>query len=308
MVVVWFGSPHEPYSGFPDDLALYDNLPDSLNSKMVRLTSNETGEQVNRPLGDVLRERYAEITAMDRAIGRLRNYLNDNKLQNNTLVWYCGDNGSPGSADRIGSTVRASKASIYEGGVLVPGVLEWPAMIKKPAHTKSVSVTSDFFPTIAELVGAELPDRPIDGVSLLSVIKNPETKRERALCFWRIDKRQVVDDSAKPYIDPILQEGTTPLTKKLAGKYTRSFRNYVYDEISENDYTGERSVLSHNYKLVIGGQSPNNEGFELYDLENDRGETANIADSNPDKVKELESQLRKWQESVLNSLSGIDYK
>jgi hypothetical protein len=41
--VVWFGSPHEPYSGLPEDLALYENLPDSLANKEVRLTSNETG-------------------------------------------------------------------------------------------------------------------------------------------------------------------------------------------------------------------------------------------------------------------------
>jgi hypothetical protein len=73
--VVWFGSPHEPYSGLPEDLALYDDLPAKYTDRTVRLTSNETGLPVERPLGDVLRERYAEITAMDRAIGTLRDYL-----------------------------------------------------------------------------------------------------------------------------------------------------------------------------------------------------------------------------------------
>lgn len=57
MAVVWFGSPHEPYSGLPEDLALYDNLPDSLSNKGVRLTSNETGQRVRRPLRDVIRIR-----------------------------------------------------------------------------------------------------------------------------------------------------------------------------------------------------------------------------------------------------------
>jgi len=91
--VVWFGSPHEPYSGLDKDLALYDNLPQSYQERTVRLTSMETGLPTERPLREVLRERYAEITAMDRAIGKLRKYLSDECLRQNTLLWYCGDNG-----------------------------------------------------------------------------------------------------------------------------------------------------------------------------------------------------------------------
>jgi arylsulfatase A-like enzyme len=71
-VVLWFGSPHEPYSGLEKDLALYDDLPGKYNDQTFRLTSNKTGLPVERPLGEVLQERYAEITAMDRSLGRLR--------------------------------------------------------------------------------------------------------------------------------------------------------------------------------------------------------------------------------------------
>ena len=67
--VVWFGSPHEPYSGLEKDLALYDELPKEYAAKEFKLTSNKTGRPTRRPLRDVLRERYAEITAMDRSIG-----------------------------------------------------------------------------------------------------------------------------------------------------------------------------------------------------------------------------------------------
>ncbi len=81
LAVVWFGSPHEPYSGLEKDLALYDNLPEKYAKTTVSLTSNETGGPVRRPLRDVLRERYAEITAMDRAIGTLRNYLKNEGLR-----------------------------------------------------------------------------------------------------------------------------------------------------------------------------------------------------------------------------------
>ena len=113
--VVWFGSPHEPYSGLPEDLALYDDLPEKYAAKMVKLTSNETGKQTRRNLRDVLRERYAEITAMDRAIGALRQALSRQDAAANTLLWYCGDNGTPagGQAD---APFRGAKGQMYEGG------------------------------------------------------------------------------------------------------------------------------------------------------------------------------------------------
>ena len=100
LAVVWFGSPHEPYSGLDEDLALYDDLPAEYAERTVRLTGMDTGLPVERPLRDVLRERYAEITAMDRAIGKLRSYLADEGLRDNTALWYCGDNGIPPAVSR----------------------------------------------------------------------------------------------------------------------------------------------------------------------------------------------------------------
>ena len=113
LAVVWFGSPHEPYSGLQGDLALYDDLP-AKYSKQVSLTSNETGGPIKRPQGEVLRERYAEITAMDRAIGRLRKHLADKGLRQDTLLFYCGDNGT--SADSIGCKHAALVTSALWGG------------------------------------------------------------------------------------------------------------------------------------------------------------------------------------------------
>lgn len=122
-VVIWYGSPHEPYSGLPEDLALYQGLPARYNDLKVRVTSNKTGEQVERPLGDVLQERYAEITAMDRSIGHLRDWLAAHRLRDNTLLWYCGDNGSWADG-AVTSPFRGYKGTVYEGGVRVPGIIE----------------------------------------------------------------------------------------------------------------------------------------------------------------------------------------
>lgn len=308
MAVVWFGSPHEPYSGLPKDLALYVNLPDSLGNKKVSLTSNETGKMVIRPLRDVLMERYAEITAMDRAIGKLRSFLETNNLKENTLILYCGDNGTCATALRTGSTLREQKGSLYDGGIRVPGLVEWPAVIKTPASTSAVSVTTDILPTLAELTNQPLPGRPLDGISLVKFFKDPAKKRERPLCFWQFEPEKVFGDAAQPYINPMLQEGTTPLKKMMDGKFTRSFRNYIYTQVSERDFSGERAIFKDNYKLVMEGQTPNQEGYKLFDIYDDPAERKNLADSHPEIVEKMQEELRRWQESVLNSLMGSDYK
>ena len=308
LTVVWFGSPHEPYSGLPGDLALYENLPDSLGKKVTRLTSNETGQQVTRPLRDVLQERYAEITAMDRAIGKLRDYLKNNHLRENTLVWYCGDNGTPPDARRTGMTHRGQKGNLYEGGVLVPGVLEWPAGLKQPASTSAIAVTSDILPTLAEITGQPLPDRPLDGISLVPFFKDPARQRPVPVCFWEFSIDKVFGKTPKPYLDPKLQEGTTPMAKMMAGKYTRNFVNYQFTRGSANEFSGERTILKGPYKLMIEGQTPNKDGVELYDIRHAPGEVKNLADVYPQIVSEMQNDLHKWQESVLNSLAEGDYK
>lgn len=308
LIVVWFGSPHEPYSGLAEDLALYDNLPDTLNNYKVSLTSNETGTRTTRKLGNVLRERYAEITAMDRSIGKLRTYLQANNLKDNTLVMYCGDNGTPPSAGRTGMTIREDKGSLYEGGVLVPGVMEWPAKIKQAASTSSIAVTSDFMPTIAELTQQTLPNRPIDGVSLLPVLENPQNKRKDPLFFWKFSTGKVFGENPENYINHELQVGTTPLAKKMGNIYTRNFKNYKYNSISPEDFSGERTILMNNFKLMLDGETPNEQGVELYDLEKDRAETSNIATDHPEVVEKMKTALKEWQQSVLNSLTGADYK
>ena len=94
----------------------------------------------------------------------------------------------------------------------------------------------------------------------------------------------------------------------MAGKYTRNFLNFKYTKISENDFAGERTILKDQYKLMIEGQTPNKQGVDLYDIQNDPGEVKNLANEYPEIVKEMLAELRKWQESVLNSLTEADYK
>ncbi len=305
-LVIWFGSPHEPYSGLPSDLALYDDLP-AKYTRMVGLTSNETGNPTRRPQGEVLRERYAEITAMDRAIGKLREHLTESGTRDHTLLFYCSDNGtSQESALRIHH--RGAKGEIYEGGTLVPAVLEWPERIQKAYATNFRATTSDLLPTIAALSGQPLPDRPLDGIDLSGVLDGTMTVRPAPIASWIFDVKRLLASKPEPYIDPELQRGTTPLAKLMAGIATRQFRNFHHPTITDVDYRGARSLIDGNHKLVVQERQDGEEGIELFDLANDPAEKNNLFDEKQELAKKLQATLREWQESVLNSLSGADYR
>jgi arylsulfatase A-like enzyme len=303
LLVIWYGSPHEPYSGFDTDLELYRDLPEKYSENQVRLTSNETGLQTKRSLRDVLIERYAEITAMDRSIGKLRNVLKTLGLKDNTLLWYCGDNGIPPSGLRE-SRYRGLKSMVYENGVRVPAVIEWPLGIPKPLVSTASTVTSDILPTLCKLAGTTLPPVPMDGINLVPLLKGEMKQRSKPIAFWNFPVFESQD--YKPYIDPELQKGTTPLVKKMRGLFTRNFRNDHHPGIAEENFHGARAIILGDYKLVIDGDK--NSGIELFNLRDDSAERNNLAESQPGLVEKLKKEMRDWQASVLNSLMEADYK
>ena len=305
--IVWFGSPHEPYGGLPADLALYDDLPAKYPDKKVKLTSNETGGQVTRPQGEVLRERYAEITAMDRAIGMLRKHLAAQGLRENTLLFYCGDNGT--SADGLlKSPNRGQKGDIYEGGTRVPGLIEWPARIPQPRTSMVRASTCDLLPTLCALTGQALPARPLDGIDLVPLLDGKMTERPAPLFFWEYDTSRFAGSKPEPYLDPELQKGTTPLAKLMGGKATRDFTNYRQPVVTDADYVGPRAIIDGKFKLVIHEPKNGAAKRELFDLAADPGEKSDLSGQQAAMADKLQTQLRQWQQSVLQSLTGADYR
>lgn len=284
---------------------LYDDLP-ATYTKSVGLTSVETGDQVQRSQGEVLRERYAEITAMDRAIGRLRRHLQKAGLRDNTLLFYCGDNGTPPEAS-LGHPHRGMKSTLYQGGLLVPGVVEWPARIPQPLSSDLPACTSDLLPTVSAVAGAKLPRRVLDGIDLSPVLTGASEQRPQPLCFWEFDIRQAKTGQAEPWIDPQLQAGTTPMLKLMDGKATRDFKNFRLPEAASLTPGGNAAVIDGPWKLIVHTDGRDAIRTELFDLTADPGESRNVLDAQPAIAAKLEQDLRKWQGSVLKSLAGEDY-
>jgi hypothetical protein len=112
----------------------------------------------------------------------------------------------------------------------------------------------------------------------------------------------------EPWFDPRHQIGTTPLVKLMNGKATRDFTNFRQPAIADEDYLGPRAIIDGRFKLVIHERAGGDPDRELFDLDSDPAETTNLFDQQPDIANKLQMRLREWQDSVLRSLTGADYK
>ena len=92
----------------------------------------------------------------------------------------------------------------------------------------------------------------------------------------------------------------------MDGIPTRTFQNFHDRAIEAHDVAGPRVILDDDYKLVIGGSEGS--GTELFNLRDDPAEERNLAANEPAVVEDLEKQLAEWQQSVLRSLTGVDYR
>ena len=124
------------------------------------------------------RDYYGAIEALDNAIGQILKHLDRMNATENTMIWFTSDNGP--SANGPGSThgLRGEKGTLYEGGIRVPGILQWPSVVTENKVSDYLVSTNDFLPTVLDLTGSELPDsRALDGTSILPFLLGSRTTR-----------------------------------------------------------------------------------------------------------------------------------
>jgi len=128
---------------------------------------------------------YGCLTAMDDQIGRLWDELEKQGIAENTMIWFCSDNGpakkTPGSAGPL----REQKASLYEGGVRSPAFIVWKTGLKGGTRTELPAFTSDYLPTIINMLEITYPDdRPMDGIDIMPFLKNNTSVRNTPMGFY----------------------------------------------------------------------------------------------------------------------------
>lgn len=166
LAVIWFHTPHLPVLAGPEQRRRFAGY----------------SEQQQHYWG--------ALTALDEQMGRLRRELRRMGVHRNTMLWYASDNGPEGDAegpDWPGSAgpFRGRKRSLFEGGIRVPGILEWPARVQPGRVAEMACSTSDYYPTVLEALGAriERQPEPIDGISLLPLIEGKMKERPHPIAF-----------------------------------------------------------------------------------------------------------------------------
>jgi arylsulfatase A-like enzyme len=146
----------------------------------------DTAPYTDQPWTDDEKVQAAMITRLDRDVGSLFKLLKDLDLDENTIVFFCSDNGAAerweGRFDSSGK-LRGRKRDMYEGGLRTPMIVRWPGKVAANTTNDTAWYFADVLPTVAELAGATAP-AGIDGVSVVpSILGKPQDLSRRTL-YW----------------------------------------------------------------------------------------------------------------------------
>ncbi|MGI6456624.1 MAG: sulfatase [bacterium] len=205
--------------------------------------------------GDVIME-------IDWSVGQILDTLERNDLAENTLVIFTTDNGpwlSYGNHAGSAAPLREGKGTVWDGGTSVPCIMRFPGTIPAGTVQSEPAMTIDLFPTIAHITGAKLPDHPIDGKNIWSLITvEPEAKSpQEAYYFYWGDDLQAV----------------------RCGEWKLHFP-HAYRTL--NGRPGGRDGIPAKYEQA-------KTELALYNLRRDREEQHNVADEHPEIVEKLKT-------------------
>jgi len=245
LTLLWFSTPHTPVVAGPRHRALYEELS--------------------------LREQhwFGAISAMDEAVGRLVRELEAAGLAENTLIWFCSDNG-PTWVHELGTTggLRGRKGSLREGGIRVPAFVYWPAGLSGGRTVSEPLSTSDILPTLLTQASVEPPPgRPLDGEDVTAILRGERAHRARPIGFQSPRLESEARDT-KAW----MQTGGLQLAW-IAGQW-----KLFSDDAGES--------------------------WELYDLDQDPGEERDVAAAAPERVARMREELESWRADCLSSAVG----
>jgi len=203
----------------------------------------------------------ATIADLDRAVGSVMRALQDKKVADNTIVIFTSDNGPWLNFGRHAGSAgpfREGKGTTFEGGVRVPFIVRWPGVVKPATETSALAANLDILPTLVEACAAAKPKQPIDGQSFLPLLKGAQPVARDSFTYFYGDRLEAV------------RKGKWKL------HLPHAYRSYVDMIPAERD-----GLPAKTHQRQIG--------LALYDLEQDPGETTDLATAHPAVVKELEA-------------------
>jgi arylsulfatase A-like enzyme len=235
------------------------DLQQKYDQKRERLTLTEKwGEEGDRQVRLVQNNAvYAGmVEAMDQAVGKVLNKMDELGLSRNTVIIFMSDNGGLSTSEGHPTSnlpLRAGKGWLYEGGIRVPMMIKWPEQVAPGSVCSTPVISTDFYPTIFDMAQVkQKSEQHMDGVSLLPLLQEKGEWQQRPL-FWH------------------------------------------YPHYGNQGGSPGAAIRYNSWKLIEFFEDNH---VELYTLQDDIGETKNLAVSMPDKVNQLQQMLHNWQKDV----------
>jgi arylsulfatase A len=208
-------SPHGPFQG--------------RKSKPIRTIGEKSMKYPKENIPAIYKEM---IEVMDEGIGEVIETLKVLKLTENTLVFFCSDNGPARQGSSGG--LHGNKGSVWEGGHRVPAIAWWPGKIKSGQESDQTVMTMDLFPTMISLVGGDkIPDW--DGVDVSKVLFKGKPLAKREL-FWRHYSNDGKNESAA------VRRGDWKLIR-LGSQAEPQLYNLKEDLAEKTDVSSENTLL-----------------------------------------------------------------
>ena len=223
------------------------------------------------------RRKYAAfISTMDEMIGQILEHLNKRGIRENTIVIFQSDHGHSTEQRTFGGggsagKYRGAKFSLFEGGIRVPSIISWPAQLPQDQVRDQLAVSVDWLPTLSELTGIPLPERRLDGHSLVPIIQSNKAASPHQQFHW--------------------QSG-----RGMNGKPQWAVRKGPWKLIGNPKDTSDKAPLTDSDQLF------------LVNLDEDPEEMKNISQEHPDIIQNLEQLHVKWLQEVQPGATPIKPK
>lgn len=231
----------------------------AFNAVHTPMHANDERLEKFKQIQDTKRRTYAAMmSALDDAVGTVVAKLRDENLENDTLVFFCNDNGGPtmpGTTINASSNepLRGSKRTTLEGGIHVPFLVKWPGHVPAGEVYENLVIQLDVLPTALAAAGIKLPDDTnVEGINLLPYFNNEVAGKPHDALYWRFGDQMAI------------RQGDWKLVQ---------------------------------YDGAVDGQKGFVKGPFLYNLADDIGETNDLIKAEPERATALQAAWDRWNEA-----------
>lgn len=248
-------------------------VPHSMGHVPLGVSDKFRGKSEQGMYGDVMEE-------IDWSVGQIQQAIRDNGLEDNTIFIFNTDNGPwLNFGNHAGSSggLREGKTTSWEGGQRVPFIIRWPGVVPEGVVCNQLACAVDIFPTLANIVGAKLPDHKIDGVDILDLWKGNFKSAPRKELYYYFGKNNL----------NAVRKGHWKLV------FPHTYRSYEAT-VPGNDGHGGKRV---NVKV---------DSLELYNLRRDPGERYDVIKLYPDISLELQKVADKARADLGDLNTGVE--